>query len=72
MEDGQVFTWPYFERQNNQEMEKVMYMNSNETNDVSNHQAHWLRRMGIAGFLFFFLKGMLWLLIPWLAHSTVF
>jgi hypothetical protein len=49
-----------------------MYMNSGEANGVSNTRAHWLRRMGIAGFLFFFLKGMLWLLIPWLAHSAIF
>ena len=33
---------------------------------------HWLKRMGLAGFAFFFLKGMLWLLIPWLAHSAIF
>lgn len=33
---------------------------------------HWVKRMGVAGFTFFFLKGMLWLLIPWLAHSTLF
>lgn len=30
----------------------------------------WLKRIGFAGFVFFFLKGMLWLLIPWLAHSV--
>lgn len=33
---------------------------------------HWFKRMGLAGFSFFFIKGMLWLLIPWLAHSTLF
>ena len=49
-----------------------MYMNSDAASRASNRQAHWLRRMGIAGFLFFFLKGMLWLLIPWLAHSALF
>lgn len=48
-----------------------MFMNSDKANGVSDTQAHWLRRMGIAGFLFFFLKGMLWLLIPWLAHSAI-
>jgi len=31
-----------------------------------------LRRMGLAGFSFFFIKGMLWLLIPILAHSVFF
>ena len=24
----------------------------------------WLRRIGLLGFLFFFLKGMLWLTVP--------
>lgn len=33
---------------------------------------HWLRRFGLAGFSFFLIKGMLWLLIPWLAHSALF
>jgi len=28
-----------------------------------------LRRMGFAGFSFFFIKGMLWLLVPILASS---
>ena len=26
----------------------------------------WIKRIGLAGFSFFFIKGMLWLLIPWL------
>ena len=45
------------------------------TTELEQHKAngpHWLKRMGMAGFLFFFLKGMLWLLIPWLAHSAIF
>jgi len=37
-----------------------------------NHDRHFLKRMGLAGFTFFFLKGLLWLLVPWLAHSTIF
>ena len=24
----------------------------------------WLRRVGVAGFLFFLVKGLLWLLVP--------
>jgi hypothetical protein len=32
----------------------------------------WLKRMGLVGFSFFFIKGMLWILIPLLAHSVVF
>ncbi len=31
-----------------------------------------LKRMGLAGFSFFFIKGMLWVLIPILAHSAWF
>lgn len=27
----------------------------------------WLAKFGIAGFLFFFIKGLLWLIIPLLA-----
>ena len=26
--------------------------------------ASWLRRLGMAGFLFFLIKGLLWLLVP--------
>jgi hypothetical protein len=33
---------------------------------------HWLKRMGWAGFSFFFIKGMLWLIVPLLAHSALF
>jgi hypothetical protein len=25
---------------------------------------HWFRRVGVLGFLFFFTKGMLWLIVP--------
>jgi len=32
----------------------------------------WLKRMGLAGFSFFFIKGMLWLLIPIMVHSAFF
>ena len=24
----------------------------------------WLKRLGVAGFLFFFIKGLLWLIVP--------
>ncbi len=27
-------------------------------------QPAWLRRLGVGGFLFFFIKGMLWLTVP--------
>ena len=31
---------------------------------VSATQAKWIRRAGIGGFLFFLIKGLLWLAIP--------
>ena len=34
--------------------------------------SRWLKRMGVVGFSFFFIKGMLWILIPLLAHMTIF
>lgn len=27
-------------------------------------QANWLKRLGIGGFLFFLIKGLLWLAVP--------
>jgi hypothetical protein len=37
-----------------------------ETNENKNpgRLARWLKRFGIAGFLFFFIKGLLWLIVP--------
>lgn len=29
-----------------------------------NRKPSWLRRLGLAGFLFFLIKGLLWLAIP--------
>jgi len=29
--------------------------------------AGWIKRLGVAGFLFFLIKGLLWLIIPTLA-----
>ena len=34
--------------------------------------ASLLRRMGLVGFSFFLIKGLLWLLIPILAHLALF
>ncbi|HEY0462547.1 MAG TPA: hypothetical protein VGC97_25665 [Pyrinomonadaceae bacterium] len=37
----------------------------NEEADKKNSRAaHWVRRFGVAGFLFFLIKGLLWLIIP--------
>ena len=49
-----------------------MYSKLAKVEELCSAGPHWLKRMGLAGFLFFFLKGMLWLLIPWLAHSAMF
>jgi len=31
---------------------------------ISNNVKKWLKGLGIAGFLFFLIKGILWLLVP--------
>lgn len=49
-----------------------MYSKIMSSSKQQNLETHWLKRMGLAGFAFFFLKGMLWLIIPWLAHTAVF
>ena len=48
-----------------------MYTNEKETGSQPMLSTHWVRRMGLAGFAFFFLKGRLWLIVPWLAHSLL-
>lgn len=35
-----------------------------ETPRHQNHFVGWLKRMGLAGFLFFLAKGLMWLLVP--------
>lgn len=32
----------------------------------------WFKRIGVAGFLFFLIKGLLWLLIPYLIAKGIF
>ncbi len=49
-----------------------MYMKTRTYNPITAGRGLFLKRMGLAGFAFFFLKGLLWLLIPWLAHSAIF
>jgi len=46
-----------------------MYM---KTKFQTARHGHFLKRMGLAGFAFFFIKGLLWLLVPWLAHLAIF
>lgn len=49
-----------------------MKINLPEVGSFTSKGVHWFNRLGLAGFSFFFIKGMLWLLIPWLAHSALF
>lgn len=32
----------------------------------------WVKRLGVAGFLFFLIKGLLWLIIPYLIAKGIF
>ena len=32
-----------------------------EPDKKNNHAARWLKRVGVAGFLFFLIKGLIWL-----------
>ena len=36
------------------------------TTEQSRHQpySYWLKRIGLAGFLFYLIKGLLWIIIP--------
>lgn len=49
-----------------------MYTSTKASSPQTTRRGHFLHRMGLAGFAFFFLKGLLWLLLPWLAHSAIF
>ncbi|HLM61938.1 MAG TPA: hypothetical protein VK308_14125 [Pyrinomonadaceae bacterium] len=48
-------------------------MRENETLNQPKNFARWIKRFGVAGFLFFFIKGLLWLIVPtlliWLGVS---
>jgi hypothetical protein len=35
-----------------------------QINEEKTQNKTWLKRFGVAGFLFFFIKGMLWLIVP--------
>lgn len=32
----------------------------------------WVKRLGFWGFLFFLVKGLLWLILPWLLARGIF
>jgi hypothetical protein len=44
-----------------------------ETPPGSRRVPSWMRRLGLAGFLFFLVKGLLWLLVPaaWIAWQAL-
>jgi hypothetical protein len=48
-------------------------MSENEKSNQPKGVAKWVKRFGVAGFLFFFIKGLLWLIVPailiWLGVS---
>lgn len=37
----------------------------------NNKMVQWLKKVGIVGFLFFLIKGLLWLLIPYLIAKGI-
>ncbi len=39
-------------------------MQENEEQKQTSLFNKWIKRFGVAGFLFFFIKGLLWLIIP--------
>lgn len=39
------------------------------TETMKKDQTTWLKRLGVAGFLFFFIKGLLWLVAIWAGFS---
>jgi hypothetical protein len=45
----------------------VYFMNRMSQQQEKNHFAKLIKRFGVAGFLFFLIKGLLWLIIPALA-----
>ncbi|MDX2047771.1 MAG: hypothetical protein SFU87_13355 [Chitinophagaceae bacterium] len=40
-------------------------------NEASNKWKKWLKRLGWAGFLFFLIKGLIWLALIWWAGKSV-
>jgi len=45
---------------------------SSPTRSAPEVRGRWLKRLGVAGFLFFLIKGLLWLIIPGLIAAGVF
>ncbi len=46
---------------------------STQTNTPWQHRVlRWVKKLGFWGFLFFLVKGLLWLLLPWLLARGIF
>jgi|GEM_PF-2513986 len=44
-----------------------------ESNNRWQHQLlRWVKKLGFWGFLFFLVKGLLWLILPWLIARGLF
>ena len=41
------------------------------TDNAASTRAKWLKRAGIAGFWFFFIKGLLWLAAPFVFYFMI-
>ncbi len=50
-----------------------LYMQKAESGEKKGTFAKWIKRFGFWGFMFFFIKGLLWLIVPalliWLGYS---
>jgi hypothetical protein len=44
----------------------------NQSPQNPNKFQSWLKKLGLAGFLFFLIKGLLWLIIPYLIAKGFF
>lgn len=45
----------------------LLFMVEEKTKEISkekNAKTKWLKRFGVLGFLFFLIKGLLWLIVP--------
>jgi len=42
----------------------MLSMQETEHSNEAKGFAKWIKRFGVAGFLFFFIKGLLWLIVP--------
>ena len=43
---------------------KVGRSNAGEFHETAELSCPWLKRIGVYGFMFFLIKGLLWLLVP--------